>query len=344
MLGPYRYEGAIMALFEITESGLHQIPKGSFAAEGVRERQNLQQWLRSNPVALGENLLIIAEEFGSWEDSKRRIDLLALDEDGNLVVIELKRTEDGGHMDLQAIRYAAMISAMRFEDVVHTFAEYLEVHEPATIDPVQVRIRQFLGTPEDEEVLISTVPRILLVSADFSLEITTTVLWLIDRGIDIRCIQVVPYKIGEKLLIDLRQVIPLAQARDYQIRLRQKEEVARQASGGRRELTLKVLARHGLIEMGTEIEVVPVALPTDGALQDPHVFRARIIDPAQRASVTWLADNNSYSLTQLTRKLAQEHGMQWLANNIALHWRIVGQTESLWNQAERLSREVVSIP
>ncbi|MBV5275679.1 MAG: hypothetical protein JZU52_19275 [Lamprocystis purpurea] len=189
-----------MSLFEITLSGLQQIPRGSFAVEGVKERQDLQQWLRINPVVLGENLLIIAVEFGSWEDSKRRIDLLALDEDGNLVIIELKRTEDGGHMDLQAIRYAAMISAMRFDDVVRTFEEYLKVYEPVAVDQAQVRIRQFLGTPDDEDVLISTVPRILLVSADFSLEITTTVLWLIDRGIDIRCIQIAPYKIGEKLL------------------------------------------------------------------------------------------------------------------------------------------------
>ncbi len=331
-----------MSLFEITLSGLQQIPRGSFAVEGVKERQDLQQWLRINPVVLGENLLIIAVEFGSWEDSKRRIDLLALDEDGNLVVIELKRTEDGGHMDLQAIRYAAMISAMRFDDVVRTFEEYLKVYEPVAVDQAQVRIRQFLGTPDDEDVLISTVPRILLVSADFSLEITTTVLWLIDRGIDIRCIQIAPYKIGEKLLIDLRQVIPLAQARDYQIRLRQKEEVVRQASGGRRELTLKVLARHGIIEAGTEIEIVPIALPVDHSTVEPNVFRARIADPTQRSSVTWLGDDNTYSLTQLTRKLTEEHGVRWLAHNIAKHWRIVGQTESLWNQAERLSRDPVS--
>ena len=52
-------------------------------------------------------VLVVAEEFGDWEESKRRIDLLGLDRDATLVVIELKRTDDGGHMELQAIRYAA---------------------------------------------------------------------------------------------------------------------------------------------------------------------------------------------------------------------------------------------
>ena len=42
-----------------------------------------------------------ADEFKEWEDSKRRIDILALDKETNLVVIELKLTEDDGHMELQ---------------------------------------------------------------------------------------------------------------------------------------------------------------------------------------------------------------------------------------------------
>ena len=60
-------------------------------------------------------MLIVSEEFGGWEDSRRRIDLLGLDRQANLVVIELKRSENGGHMELQALRYAAMISKMTFE-------------------------------------------------------------------------------------------------------------------------------------------------------------------------------------------------------------------------------------
>jgi len=68
--------------------------------------------LRDKPEALDPDLMIISEEFSEWDESARRIDLLGLDRQGTLVVIELKRVEDGGHMELQALRYAAMVSSM----------------------------------------------------------------------------------------------------------------------------------------------------------------------------------------------------------------------------------------
>jgi RecB family endonuclease NucS len=57
--------------------------------------------LATNPSSLDDRCHLVAAEFGDWEDSRRRIDLLAIDKAANLVVIELKRTEDGGHMELE---------------------------------------------------------------------------------------------------------------------------------------------------------------------------------------------------------------------------------------------------
>jgi hypothetical protein len=74
---------------------------------------------------------VLTEEFGDWEDCRRRIDLLAIDQQANLVVIELKRTSDGGHMDLQAIRYASMVSAMTFERATQIHTDFLtRMEEP----------------------------------------------------------------------------------------------------------------------------------------------------------------------------------------------------------------------
>ena len=86
---------------------------------------------------------MVAEEFGEWEDARRRIDLLCLDRDANLVVVELKRTEDGGHMDLQALRYAAMVSTLTFEKLVESHAQYLTKY--AREEDARSAIIQFLG-------------------------------------------------------------------------------------------------------------------------------------------------------------------------------------------------------
>ena len=90
-----------MALYEMTPSAFRQIGETSFADIHVGERTDIQRLLRTQIEVLDDELYVLTEEFGDWEDSKRRIDLLAIDKQANLVVIELKRTQDGGHMELQ---------------------------------------------------------------------------------------------------------------------------------------------------------------------------------------------------------------------------------------------------
>lgn len=111
-----------MALFRTTPDSLEPVAMTSFTAKLVKERQDLQRLLCVQIDLLGDDLMVVAEEYGDFQDSRRRIDLLAVDTAGRLVVIELKRTDDGGHMEHQALRYAAMVSAMTFEQLVGTFA------------------------------------------------------------------------------------------------------------------------------------------------------------------------------------------------------------------------------
>src|SRR4029077_1000010 len=162
---------------------------------------------------------VLAEEFSDWEDSKRRIDLLALDSNANLVVIELKRTADGGTMDLQATRYAAMVSALTFERAVQIHEEFLKAigGDP---EAAQSQILEFLDWEEPDDEAFGADTRIILVAADFSRELTTSVLWLVDHEVDIKCIRMKPYKDGNRILIDVQQIIPLPEANEYQIQLR----------------------------------------------------------------------------------------------------------------------------
>src|SRR4051812_9527709 len=120
-----------MPLFELTPNNFRPLTRASFPDLKVRERGDLQRLLRVQIDVLGDDLYVLTEEFGDWEDSRRRIDLLAIDLEANLVVIELKRTNDGGHMELQAVRYASMVSAITFARAEEIHAEFLaRVGEP----------------------------------------------------------------------------------------------------------------------------------------------------------------------------------------------------------------------
>ena len=215
-----------MPIYEITQSAIRKLGQTTFGAAGIRERADLQRLLRSNVDVVSPDTLVVAEEFGQWDESRRRIDLLGLDREANLVVIELKRTEDGGHMELQAIRYAAMVSTMTFEKVVDVYADYLR-RIGEEID-ARTSILEFLGWEEADEDLFAQDVRIVLASAEFSKELTTAVIWLNEHGLDIRCVRMQPYDDGGRLLVDVQQVIPLPEAAAYQVQVREKEQRGRQ--------------------------------------------------------------------------------------------------------------------
>ena len=114
-----------MPLFEIAEKELREVELTTFDTLRLHERSDLQSILKESIAAIDPDLYVITEEFGEWEDARRRIDLLCIDRQANLVVVELKRTEDGGHMELQSIRYAAMVANLTFDRIVDIHTEYL---------------------------------------------------------------------------------------------------------------------------------------------------------------------------------------------------------------------------
>ncbi|MCZ7672867.1 MAG: endonuclease NucS [Chloroflexi bacterium] len=155
-----------MAIYSFSENSLQKIESTTFIDEGILERQHLQAAIRQQIDIIVPNCLIISEEFSEWSGSQRRIDLLAIDKEGNLVVIELKRTEKGEHMDLQALRYAAMVSTLTFSRAVDIFQKYLT--SMGSEQDAESIILDFLGWDESQEDDFALDVRIVLVSANFS--------------------------------------------------------------------------------------------------------------------------------------------------------------------------------
>jgi len=217
-------------LFEMTPGDLVAVPSSTFEAERVLERADLQRLLRTHIDAIVDDVLVVSEEFGAFADARRRIDLLGIDREGHLVVFELKRTADGGHLELQALRYAAMASTMTFDDLIGHYEQYLASVEPDATGEARARLTEWLD--DGDGTVLSRLVRIVLVSGGFDREITTTILWLTDMyGLDIRCVRLTPYKVGERLLLDVQQVIPLPEARKLTVQLQRKATQERAAHG-----------------------------------------------------------------------------------------------------------------
>ena len=250
-----------MPIYELSKTSIREIEKTTFAQHGILEREHLQKLLREKIDVISKDTMVIAEEFGDWEDSRRRIDLLCLDKDANLVVVELKRTEDGGHMDLQAIRYGAMISTMTFDEVVSAHQVYLTSLSTAKQDTEQIvedsvqeqsardKIVDFLnpgdsgeGDDIDQEKFAQKV-KIILASAEFSKELTASAIWLRDSGVDISLVKMEPCYDGNRILLDVQQVIPLPETADYQFRVRQKKTAGTRSQKAFERL-FKVYANH----------------------------------------------------------------------------------------------------
>ena len=114
-------------MFKIDKSTnrITRLQNKRFSELGFSERNHLQEWLANQPDAFGEELLIIQKEFDGFDDTRERLDLLALDKDGNLVIIENKLDDTGRDVVWQALKYASYCSGLSKKQVIDIYQSYL---------------------------------------------------------------------------------------------------------------------------------------------------------------------------------------------------------------------------
>lgn len=81
--------------------------KSSLPEAGRKEKDHLEQWIKSNPSILGEDIAIIGEQV---QTASGPMDFLGIDSSGNTVIIELKRDRLPREALVQAIDYASDVS------------------------------------------------------------------------------------------------------------------------------------------------------------------------------------------------------------------------------------------
>jgi hypothetical protein len=196
-----------MAIWQITGEGPQELPQTKLKQEKMLE-EDLEEWIEKEPLILGEPLLIIGRQV-MIPEVKDRLDLLAVDPQGNAVVVELKRGKLRDPVDMQALRYASYISKWGFEDfenqarnhfgrVGDTDFNFNEIYETFCADA---------GVDEPPDLNVDQ--RIIIVGSEVKEKLGSVALWLRDHTVDIKVIEVEVFKEGENLLMQPQVIIPL---------------------------------------------------------------------------------------------------------------------------------------
>ena len=181
---------------------------------GFQERRDIQEWIAANPSILGEDLLIIGKEFSDFDRVNERLDLLAVDPTGKLVIIELKRDDSGADAYWQAIKYASYFQKTSAEEIVDILANY----DGSSSGEAEAKLLRHLN--EDDLNILNNDQRIILASHRFAREVTSAALWLNGKSPNlITCVQLTPYQDGESMYVHANTIIPVPGAEDYMVQV-----------------------------------------------------------------------------------------------------------------------------
>jgi hypothetical protein len=203
------------------DNNIIKLEQRLFSELGFRERENLQEWIAKNPDVLGEDLLIIQKEFDGFNNTNERLDLLALDKDANLVIIENKLDDTGKDVVWQALKYTSYCSTLTTKEIIKMYQDYLDQYE--NNEDATTMILDFLEI-EEELILNRKDQRIVFIANNYRREVTSTVLWLLNHDIQVQCFRAIPYSMGDDLFLQIEQIIPLPETKEYMIDAKEKEK------------------------------------------------------------------------------------------------------------------------
>ena len=132
----------------------------------------------------GEELLVVSNQVKTR--TKKRADILAVDRNGNGVVVELKRDEGKLGVETQALQYLSDFSRYRGGQFVQQFgSRQSDLHG---------NIAGFLGSDVDIENLNSAM-RVILLARGFDQSVYSIGEWLSSKGVSFKCMTYWPVEL-----------------------------------------------------------------------------------------------------------------------------------------------------
>lgn len=203
------------------------IEERTFAEMQLRE-DHVEEFVRRNIdlVFEDESLLLVGRQV--FDVNGKRCDLVAVAQDGTLVLVELKRDAQDSKgrrepFESQAIRYAATLATIgdEAELVEKLFAPYIERHKSefalGDLSPSEYAHRQlksFLAGNQSAGTF-NKRQRIVLLASGFDDETLSSAVWLSRQGISISCLRLVPLEIDGNHFLQCETLVPLPKAADF---------------------------------------------------------------------------------------------------------------------------------
>jgi len=143
----------------------------SLPGEGLKEKEDLEMWLKSTPIIISSDIAIIGEQI---QTASGPLDFLGIDSSGNTVIIELKRDRIPREALAQAIDYASDVSTWE----INSFEEICQSFTGKTFEEFLV---QEFEEIELSDLLINQSQRILLIGFSIEDSLKRMIEWLSDN-------------------------------------------------------------------------------------------------------------------------------------------------------------------
>ncbi len=133
-----------------------------------KETEHLEKWIRTKPEILGSDILIIGEQVYTKSGP---LDFLAIDNNGNTVVVELKRDKLARLVLAQAIDYASDLSTWDIDKLSEVCISY-------TGNNLEDHISENFENIEIDDLTINQTQRLLLVGFSIEEQLSRMIEWL----------------------------------------------------------------------------------------------------------------------------------------------------------------------
>lgn len=274
---------------------------------GEMTETEFERFLVHDPAVLGEDLFLLGRQLSEFQEDSKRLDLLAVDKAGELVLIELKVDGGADFTELQAIGYAGAYSTANTEDLVKSLvaaltaspesAKWLPTPESIAIaneESVKEAIVEFLEDDAFEEWSPSQKVRIKIVGPGFPRRVVASIRWLLEiHNLEIEAIEVKPFRNPDGTLsLIFERLLPLPG--DEQLGLTRRknaeEQQSKNESKSKNKSVLPLLIQNGDLVPGDVIVLTrkfvwPKELRDDWDPQ--NVLFQGVIDAESPKKVLW---------------------------------------------------------